>query len=483
MEAVREVEETLSELRQTFKGGRTRSIAWRKKQLSSLLKLVNDNEENIFRALDQDLGKHPVESYRDEIGVVKKSINHTLSNLEKWVAPKKVGLPLPMFPTSGWLLPEPLGVVLVFASWNFPISLALDPMIGAIAAGNAVVLKPSEQAPASSSFLANTIPQYMDSKAVKIVEGGAEISELLLQQKWDKIFFTGSQQVGRIVMSAAAKNLTPVALELGGKCPIILDSISSPSDLKVAIQRIVGGKWGPCNGQACIGVDYMLVEEKFAPTVIESLKKTIKRFYSESPKDSKCLARVVNKRHFERLRNLFKDPPVAASIVHGGSLDEENLFMEPTILLDPPLNAAIMTEEIFGPLLPIITVKKIEESIEFINSRPKPLAIFAFTKDANFRRRVLSETSSGTVVFNDILIQFVCEALPFGGVGQSGFGRYHGKYSFDTFSHEKAVVQANFFIEFGSRYPPWNDFKNNIIRSAYNLDDLNLVLLLLGLKR
>ncbi|XP_068342633.1 aldehyde dehydrogenase family 3 member F1-like [Pyrus communis] len=433
MEAVREVEETLSEVRQTFKGGRTRSIAWRKKQLSSLLELVNDNEENIFRALDQDLGKHPVESYRDEIGVVKKSINHTLSNLEKWVAPKKVGLPLPMFPTSGWLLPEPLGVVLVFASWNFPISLALDPMIGAIAAGNAVVLKPSEQAPASSSFLANTIPQYMDSKAVKIAEGGAEISELLLQQKWDKIFFTGSQQVGRIVMSAAAKNLTPVALELGGK--------------------------------SCIGVDYMLVGKSLLPLwYIESLKKTIKRFYSESPKDSKCLARVVNKRHFERLRNLFQDPP-------------------PTILLDPPLDAAIMTEEIFGPLLPIITVKKIEESIEFINSRPKPLAIYAFTKDANFRRRVLSETSSGTVVFNDILIQFVCEALPFGGVGQSGFGRYHGKYSFDTFSHEKAVVQANFFIEFGSRYPPWNDFKNNIIRSAYNLNYLNVVLLLLGLKR
>ncbi|CAN6563240.1 unnamed protein product [Malus baccata var. baccata] len=422
MEAVREVEETLSELRQTFKGGRTRSIAWRKKQLSSLLELVNDHEENIFRALDQDLGKHPVESYRDEIGAVKKSINHTLSNLEKWVAPKKV--------------------TRIYRSSKLQVlylPLALDPMIGAIAAGNAVVLKPSEQAPASSSFLANTIPQYMDSKAVKIVEGGAEISELLLQQKWDKIFFTGSQQVGRIVMSAAAKNLTPVALELGGKCPIILDSISSPSDLK-----------------------------------IESLKKTIKRFYSESPKDSKCLARVVNKRHFERLRNLFKDPPVAASIVHGGSLDEENLFIEPTILLDPPLNAAIMTEEIFGPLLPIITVNKIEESIEFINSRPKPLAIYAFTKDANFRRRVLSETSSGTV--------FVCEALPFGGVGQSGFGRYHGKYSFDTFSHERAVVQANFFIEFGSRYPPWNDFKNNIIRSAYNLDYLNLVLLLLGLK-
>ncbi|RXH75061.1 hypothetical protein DVH24_029782 [Malus domestica] len=483
MEAVREVEETLSKLRQTFKSGITRSVAWRKKQLSALLELVNGNEEKIFKALDQDLGKHPVESYRDEVGVVKKSLNHSLSNLEKWAAPKKARLPLLLFPTSGEVLPEPLGVVLIFASWNFPISLALDPVIGAIAAGNVVVLKPSEQAPACSSFLAKTVPQYLDGKAVEVIEGGSEISELLLQQKWDKIFFTGSAQVGRMVMSAAAKNLTPVTLELGGKCPIVLDSLSNASDLKVAVKRIVGGKWGPCNGQACIGVDYMLVEEKFASMAIDLLKKTIKRFYSESPKDSKCIARVVNKRHFERLRNLLKDPLVADSIVYGGSLDEENLFIEPTILLDPPLNAAIMTEEIFGPLLPIITLKKIEESIEFINSKPKPLAIYAFTKDENLRRRIVSETSSGTVVFNDILIQFVCDSIPFGGVGQSGFGRYHGKYSFDTFSHEKAVMRANFIIEFGSRYPPWNDFKDKFIRFAYNFDYISLALLLLGLKR
>ncbi|XP_020423670.1 aldehyde dehydrogenase family 3 member F1 isoform X3 [Prunus persica] len=483
MEAITEVEETLSELRQTFKSGRTRSVAWRKNQVSALLQLIHDQEDEIFKALYEDLGKHPVEVYRDEIGIVKKTINYTLSNLEKWVAPKKSRLPLLLFPTSGEVLPEPLGVVLIFASWNFPIALGLDPVIGAISAGNTVVLKPSEQAPACSSFLANTIPQYMDSKAVRVIEGGAEISELLLQQKWDKIFFTGSPQVGRIVMSAAAKNLTPVTLELGGKCPTILDSFSNPSDLKVAIKRIVGGKWGPCNGQACIGVDYILIEEKLASTLIELLKKTVKRFYSDSPKDSKCIARVINRGHFERLRNLLKDPLVAASIVHGGSLDEENLFIEPTILLDPPLDAAIMTEEIFGPLLPIITLKSIQESIEFINSRPKPLAIYAFTKDEEFRQRILLETSSGSVIFNDVLIQFICDALPFGGVGQSGFGRYHGKYSFDTFSHEKVVMRGNFIVELEPRYPPWNDFKMNFFRLAYNLDYLGLLLLFLGLKR
>ncbi|PRQ47478.1 putative aldehyde dehydrogenase (NAD(+)) [Rosa chinensis] len=477
------VEETLCELRQTFKSGKTKSVAWRKTQLNALRQLVKDNEEKVFEALYQDLGKHPIESYRDEIGVVVKTINHTLSNLDKWVAPTKGKLPLFIFPTRGEVLPEPLGVVLIFASWNFPISLALDPVIGAIAAGNAVVLKPSDQAPACSSLIAKTIPQYMDPKAVRIIEGGPQICEKLLQHKWDKIFFTGSPQVGRVVMTAAAKHLTPVTLELGGKCPVILDSLSNPSDLKVAIKRIVSGKWGPCSGQACIGIDYMLVEEKLAPTVIELLKKTMKRFYTESPKDANCMARIVNKHHFQRVQNLLKDPLVEASIVHGGSLDEENLFIEPIILLDPPLDAAIMNEEIFGPLLPVITLKNIQESIEFINEGPKPLTIYAFTKDENFKKKILSETSSGSVTFNDVLIQFLCDDLPFGGVGSSGFGRYHGKFSFDTFSHEKAVLRAGFFPELEARYPPWNNFKMTFIKLAYDLDYFGLFLLLVGLKR
>nr|XP_004287846.2 PREDICTED: aldehyde dehydrogenase family 3 member F1 [Fragaria vesca subsp. vesca] len=484
MEAMSEIAEaTLRELRETFRSGRTRSVAWRKTQLSALRELIRDNEEKIFEGLYQDLGKHPIEAYRDEVGVLIKSINYALSNLDKWVATKKGKLPLLLFPARGELVPEPLGVVLIFASWNYPISLALEPVIGAIAAGNTVVLKPSDQSPACSSIIAKTIPQYMDPKAIRIIEGGAQISEILLQHKWDKIFFTGSPQVGRAVMTAAAKHLTPVTLELGGKCPVILDSLSNPSDLKVAIKRIVSGKWGPCSGQACIGVDYMLVEEKFAPTVIELLKKTIKKFYTESPKDANCIARIVNKKHFQRVQNLLKEPLVEASIVHGGSLDEEKLFIEPIVLLNPPLDSAIMNEEIFGPLLPVITLKNIQESIEFINTRPKPLTIYAFTKDENFKKKILSETSSGGVTFNDVLIQFICDTLPFGGVGSSGFGRYHGKFSFDTFSHEKAVFQGGFFPELEPRYPPWNNFKMKFIRLAYDLDYFGLVLLLLGLKR
>ncbi|GMY12161.1 aldehyde dehydrogenase family 3 member F1-like [Fagus crenata] len=477
------LENSLGELRQTFKSGRTRSVTWRKNQLKALLELIRDKEEVIFEALQQDLGKHPVEAYRDELGVVKKSANYALSNVEKWMAPKTQPLPLVFFPAKGEVVPEPLGVVLIFASWNFPISVALEPLIGAISGGNAAVLKPSEQAPACSSFLAKTLPLYLDDSAIKVIVGGATESEQLLQHKWDKIFFTGSPRVASLVMTAAAKHLTPVTLELGGKCPTILDSLSNPSDIKVAAKRIVGGKWGACNGQACIGVDYVLVEDKFKSILIELLKKFIKKFYGENPNNSRSIAKIINKHHFERLRNLLKDPGVADSIVHGGSLDEEKLMIEPTILLNPPLNAEIMTEEIFGPLLPIITLDNIQESIDFINSRPKPLAIYAFTKDETFKRQILAETSSGSVTFNDVLVQFLCDTLPFGGVGESGIGRYHGKYSFDTFSHEKAVLRRAFFLELEPRYPPWNDFKMKFIRLAYDFDYLRLLLHLLGLKR
>lgn len=482
-----EVEESVRELRQYFKTGKTRSVTWRKNQLKALLNLIHENEDAISKALYQDLGKHPVEAYRDEIGGVEKSAQNSLDCVEKWMAPKKSNIPLLFFPAKGELLPEPLGVVLIFSSWNFPIMLALDPIIGAVSAGNVVVIKPSEQAPACSSFLANILPHYLDTNAIKVIEGGGDVCQQLLLQKWDKIFFTGSPRVASIVMSSAARNLTPVTLELGGKCPAIFDDLSNPSDFKMAVKRIVGAKWGVCSGQACIGIDYLLVEEKYSSELIELLKKFMRKFYGDNMMESKTLSRIINKNHFERLCNLLKDPLVAASIVHGGSVDETNLFIEPTILLDPPLDAEIMTEEIFGPLLPVITVNKIQESIEFINSRPKPLAIYAFTKDATFKKKIVSETSSGSVIFNDTLVQFLCDTLPFGGVGQSGFGRYHGKYSFDTFSHEKAVLHRHLCLEIEPRYPPWSKFKLEFLKLAYRLNYfglvLHMVLHMLGLKK
>ncbi|KAM0945566.1 putative aldehyde dehydrogenase (NAD(P)(+)) [Dioscorea sansibarensis] len=474
-----EVEELLNEVRQTFKGGKTRSFSWRKRQLEGILEFLHDKEQDIFSALKQDLGKHKVEAFRDEVGILIKSVNYALSNLKKWMASQKVHMPWAFFPSSAEVLPEPLGVVLIFSSWNFPIGLALEPLIGAISAGNVMVLKTAELAPASSNLIANILPLYLDHKAIKIVQGGQLVGEQLLDCKWDKIFFTGSERVGRIVMTRAAKHLTPVVLELGGKCPAIVDTLSNSRDLKVAVRRIVGGKWGPCCGQACIGVDYLLVEDKFASILIDLLRTAIKRFYVESDN----ISRIVNKQHFQRLCDLLNESSVRDSIAFGGSSDYETLVVEPTILVNPPLESLLMTEEIFGPLLPIITVKKIEESIEFICKRPKPLAIYAFTKNEHLKQRIIAETSSGSITFNDTMIQYACDALPFGGVGLSGFGKYHGKFSFDAFSHGKAILRRSFLIDFVCRYPPWNDMKLHFMRCLYRFDYIGLFLMCLGLKK
>ncbi|MCL7022274.1 hypothetical protein MKW94_009166 [Papaver nudicaule] len=475
------MEGEVEELRETFSSGKTKCVNWRRSQLKALLTLLSDKEEEICMALYKDVGKHHCEAYRDEIGISVRSLNVALASLKQWVAPKKAKLPLAAFPTTGEIKPEPLGLVLIFSSWNFPIGLSLEPLIGAIAAGNTVVLKPSELAPACSSLLANIIPLYLDNKAVKVVEGGLTIAEGLLEMKWDKIFFTGSPGVGRIVMSAAAKHLTPVTLELGGKCPAVIDSLTSSWDRKVAIKRIIAGKYGSCAGQACVGIDYILVLEEFAPTLIELLKTGIKNMYGENPRES--IARILNKQRFLRLKKLLDEASVGNSIIHGGSLDEENLYIEPTILLNPPLEAEIMTDEIFGPLLPIITVKRIEDSIEFINLRSKPLALYVFTNNATLKNRIINETSSGSLTFNDAVIQYTCDTIPFGGVGQSGFGRYHGKFSFDTFSHEKGIIRRSFLTEFWFRFPPWTANKLQLLRLAYALNYFGIVLNVLGIKR
>lgn len=483
--AARDFEADLEELRETYNSGKTKEASWRRSQLKGLLSLLKEREGEIFKALKHDLGKHHIEAYRDEIGTLVKSVNYALENLKGWMSNKTAKLPIAAFPATAELVPEPLGVVLIFSSWNFPFGLSLEPMIGAIAAGNAMVLKPSELAPACSSLLANAIHSYLDTKAIKVIQGGLSVGEQLLEHKWDKIFFTGSSRVGRIVMTAAAKHLTPITLELGGKCPAVVDSdsISSSWDKEIAIKRILAGKFGACAGQACIGIDYILVEKKFASTLVELLKVWTKKTFGENPKESNSVAKIINKQQFLRLTNLLNDPMVKASIVHGGSFDGDNLFIEPTILVDPPHNAAIMTEEIFGPLLPIITLKKIEDSLEFIKSRPKPLAIYAYTNNEKLKTRMISETSSGSITFNDSIIQYAADTLPFGGVGESGFGSYHGKFSFDTFTHEKAVLRRSFLIEFWFRFPPWNDQKLQLFKSAYVYDYFRFVLIALGLKK
>ncbi|KAL6341338.1 hypothetical protein AAG906_032456 [Vitis piasezkii] len=463
MAEIENLEPDLEELRESYRSGKTKEASWRKSQLKGLLTLLKEQEKDIFKALEQDLGKHYAESYRDEVGTLTKSVNLALSSLKDWMSSRKAKLPIAAFPSTAEVFPEPLGLVLIISSWNFPFAF-----------------RPGSSQLFSSS---KTIPTYLDKKAVKVIEGGAAVGEHLLRCKWDKIFFTGNPRVGRVVMTAAANHLTPVTLELGGKCPAIFDSFSSSWDKEMVIKRVLGGKFGACAGQACIAIDYILVQEGFAPTLLELLRKMAKIMFGENPRETKSMARIINKQHFLRLKNILDDPSVQSCIVHGGGVDEDNLFMEPTILMNPPLKASIMTDEIFGPLLPIITLKKIEDSIEFINSRPKALAIYVFTKNETLKRRIISETSSGSVTFNDAIIQYAADTIPFGGVGESGFGRYHGKFSFDTFTHEKAILRRSLLTEFWFRFPPWNDFKLALTKSAYNFDYFGFLLVLMGLKK
>nr|AAD35089.1 putative aldehyde dehydrogenase OS-ALDH [Oryza sativa Indica Group] len=462
-------------VREEYESGRTKELEWRKAQLGGLIRMITEEEDAIFDALHDDLGKHRVESFRDELGVLAKSVRNTLQNLKKWASPEKVDVPLISFPCNARVVPEPIGVVLIFSCWNLPIGLALEPLSGAIAAGNAVVLKPSEFAPSTAAFLAANIPKYLDAKAVKVVQGGAELGEELMSTD-GQVLFTGNARVGRIIMTKAAKHLTPVALELGSKCPCIVDCLDSKRECQVAVNRIIGAKWSTCAGQACVAIDYILVEEQFAPFLIELLKSTLKRFFTEP----EYMARILNEKHFHRLTNLIEDDQVKSSIVHGGNADPKTLWIEPTIVLNPPLDSDIMMEEIFGPLLPIITVKKTEDCIAFLKSKPKPLAIYAFTNNEKLKQRIVAETSSGSVLFNDAIVQYGLDSVPFGGIGESGFGQYHGKYTFELFSHRKAVVRRSLLVEFMFRYPPWDEYKMGMLRRVFRFDYVSLVLALLA---
>ncbi|KAJ1274855.1 hypothetical protein BS78_05G092000 [Paspalum vaginatum] len=394
--------------------------------------------------------------------------------------PEKVPAAITTFPSSAQIVPEPLGVVLIISAWNYPFILSIDPVIGAIAAGNAVVLKPSEIAPATSKVLAKLLPEYVDSSCIKVVEGGVSETTDLLEQKWDKIFYTGNGTVARIVMAAAAKHLTPVALELGGKCPVVVDS---NVDLHVAAKRIVVGKWGCNNGQACIAPDYIITTKSFAPQLVDSLKRVLTRFYGEDPLQSADLSRIVNSKHFHRLTDLIEEKKVAGKIVYGGQTDEKQLKIAPTLLVDVPHDTALMTGEIFGPFLPIVTVEKIEECFDLINSKTKPLAAYLFTKNKKLQEDFVANIPAGGMLVNDIALHLANPYIPFGGVGESGMGSYHGKFGFDCFSHKKGVLIRGFGGEATARYPPYTVEKQKILRGLINGSFIALILALLGFPR
>ncbi|KAM0008010.1 putative aldehyde dehydrogenase (NAD(+)) [Helianthus debilis subsp. tardiflorus] len=465
------------ELRSTFLAGKTKSYEWRSSQLKSLLKMLDDSEKQICDALFSDLAKPEMEAYIHEIAMIKSSCKVALKKLKDWMKPEKAKTNLGTFPASAEIVPEPLGVVLVISAWNYPLLLSVDPVIGAIAAGNAVVLKPSELAPAMSSLLAKLLGKYLDNSAIKVVEGAVNETSALLEQKWDKIFYTGNGRVARIVMAAAAKNLTPVVLELGGKSPVLVDS---NIDLAVTSRRIVGGKWGTNNGQACVGPDYIITTKQYAPVLIDSLKHNLVKFFGEDPMNSPDISRIGHDNHFARLKKLLDDDKISGKIIHGGQTDKSSLKIAPTIVLDAPEDSLIMSEEIFGPLLPIVTVEKIEDGIEFINSRPKPLAAYLFTNSKQLKEAFVSNVSAGGVVINDVTLHLMVDTLPFGGVGESGMGAYHGKFSFDAFSHKKAVLYRSFYGDAPARYPPYTPGKLRLLKALLDGSLFGIIRALFG---
>ncbi|KAL5206597.1 hypothetical protein ABZP36_034806 [Zizania latifolia] len=463
MAAASSMEAEVAALRARYAAGRTRAAEWRAAQLRGLLRMATEMEAEVCHALHADLAKPHTESYVHEISLVKSSCKFAVKNLKKWMKPKKVPASLMTFPSTARVTAEPLGVVLVISAWNYPFLLSIDPIIGAIAAGNAVVLKPSEVAPATSSLLAELLPRYVDGACIKVVEGGIAETTALLDQMWDKIFYTGNGKVGRIVMASAVKHLTPVVLELGGKCPVVVDS---NVDLHVAAKRIAAGKWGCNNGQACTAPDFIVTTKSFAPKLLEALEKVLEKFYGNDPLRSSDLSRIVNSNHFNRLKGLMDDQMVSDKIIFGGQRDERQLKIAPTIYLDVPLDSAIMKEEIFGPLLPIITVEKIHESFALINSMTKPLAAYLFTKDSNLQDQYETSISAGGMLVNDTSVHLTNQYLPFGGIGESGMGAYHGRFSFEAFSHKKAVLVRGFAGEAKARYPPYSPAKLKVLKGV-----------------
>jgi len=446
-----QISDSVAALRTGFDSRKTRPEQWRREQLQRLQAMIEDNESAIHEALHADLRKSGFEARMTETGTVLSEIKHTLSHLKGWMRPKKVSTPLSNQPGSSRIVSEPLGVVLIIAPWNYPVNLILTPLIGAIAAGNCAVLKPSEISANTSALLGRLIPAYMDPEAVQVVEGDAETSTELLEQRFDHIFFTGSEAVGKIVMTAAAKHLTPVTLELGGKSPCI---IHDDFDLALAAKRVAWGKFLNA-GQTCIAPDYILVQESIRDAFIARLKASIQEFFGDDPSTSPDYPRLVNERHFDRVAGLISGGEIAL----GGATDRASKYIAPTVLTGVDADAAVMREEIFGPVLPVMTYATINDAITFINARPKPLALYLFSKSSQIHDQVIDATSSGGACINDVVMHLAVPDLPFGGVGASGMGAYHGRTSFNTFSHAKSVLTKSEHLDVPLRYPPYTDTK------------------------
>jgi aldehyde dehydrogenase (NAD+) len=443
------IKQLLHDHRAFFATGATKDLAYRLKQLNILRKAVVDNEDAIFRALKEDLGKPAFEAYGGEIAIVLNEIDHARSNLRCWSKPRRASTPLAHFPARSFIYPVPYGVALILGPWNFPVQLILAPLVGALAAGNCSMLKPSPAAPKTSHIISKLIGENIDPACVSVVEGGADTAQAMLDEQFDYIFFTGGVAIGKLVMAAAAKRLTPVTLELGGKNACIIDA---DTPLDIAARRIVFGKFFNA-GQSCVAVDYVLADRRIKQALVSLILKYTVEFYGEDPYRSPDFARIVNEHHVDRLLGLLQ----AGDILIGGQYDRASRYIAPTVIDCITGSEPIMEDEIFGPILPVITYDDLTEAIEFVNRRPKALALYFFSRSKVLQDRVLKETASGGGCINDTVVHFAVPGLPFGGIGNSGMGSYHGKATFDTFTHERSIIRNGFMVDVFLRYPPYRN--------------------------
>lgn len=443
------VEELLQWQREFFNSGITKNVSWRIQKLRALKYSILLERHRVFHALKSDLGKSRFEAFATEISFVIQELDHVIGKVRKWAKPKHVATPPAHHLAKSFIYPEPYGVALIIGPWNYPFHLMIAPLIPAIAAGNCAILKPSELAPQTSKVLAEIISRCFDPNHVIVVEGGPEETQALLREKFDYIFFTGGNRIGQIVMEAAVKNLTPLTLELGGKSPVIVDW---DADIKRAARQIIWGKFINV-GQTCIAPDHVLVHESVKEELINAMKTEIENFYGKDPSKSSDYGRIVNEGHFDRLSRYLEE----GRIVAGGITKREDRYIAPTILDDVSRDSSVMKEEIFGPILPVLGYERLEDVVSDLQKREKPLALYFFSKSREKQRKMLRVTSSGGVAINNVIVQITPRELPFGGVGYSGMGKYHGKAGFNAFSNLKGVYQQICPIDVRIKYPPYGD--------------------------
>lgn len=440
----------VSHHRNYFHTGITRSVEWRESQLTALRTMMKERDEEFYSALWADLHRNRVDADWTDVKYITSEVDHVLSHVRQWMKPLSVSTPLVLRPSRTHVRFDPLGVALIIGTWNYPVMLTLSPLIAAISGGNTAVIKPSEVAPVTGKLIARLIPEYLDRDAFSVVLGAVPETTALLEQQWDHIFFTGGSTVAKIVMTAAAKTLTPVVLELGGKNPAV---VHSTANLQVTARRVAQGRWGNA-GQTCTAPDYVLVFKDVAEQFLGNLKEALVQFYGDDPQKSLDYGRVVNSHHFDRLVDLL----ASGTIYHGGQHDRIDRFIAPTVLVNVSPNSSVMQEEIFGPILPVLEVDSVQQVIDFVNARPSPLALYIFAEDPIVTEEILDLTTSGDAAINDCTVHPLIHDLPFGGIGASGMGKYHGEWGFRAYTNARGVLNHSTRLDLAIRYPPYDRY-------------------------